>query len=437
MAPRPETNYWHDSGAADFTPPTSPLPQKVDIAVVGAGYTGLVAALHLARAGRSVALFEAGQIGHGASSRSGGMVGPSFHKLGVSGLISRYGETKALALLGEGMAALNFFEQFVADEKLDCDLQIKGRFRGARTTQHYDATARECEWLNKAVGLPYHMVSRAEQHEEIGSDFYHGGVVYHRDGGVHPRKLLVALANKCVEAGVSIHQSCAVLSLTSSDTGSSLKTTSGTLQAGEVVLATNGYSDGRTAAMHRRVVQIRTGAAVTEPLAPELMQELSPKARMHGESGRVFMWYRPTPDGKRFLFGGRMGRTNAAPEDRKAAIRASALRVFPQLANTSFSHVWSGLIAYTPDHIPHLGKKDGVWLAGGYCGSGVARTHYLATKLARRILGEKDAETAFDDLPFAPVPFKPFSGIGARVLTRWYQWQDDQDLKARFKAEAN
>lgn len=432
MAKLQELNYWQDGETTELAVTTGPLPKKIDIAIVGGGYTGLSTALHLARAGRSVAVLEAGQIGHGCSSRNGGMVGPSFHKLGMAGLIDKYGETKALALMREGIVALDYCEEFIADEALDCDLQMRGRFRGARTLADYDATARECDWLNRTVGLPFDMVPKAEQSAEIGSDFYNGGVIYHRDGGIHPRKLVVALAQKAIEAGVSLYPNCAVTGMNRianrAGTGTELNCTQGRLTASEVVLATNAYSDRRSNAMHRRVVQIATGAVATEPLDAALMVSLTPKGRMHGESGRIFMWYRPTPDGKRFIFGGRMGPIGASPAQRLAAIRASALRVFPQLESTGFSHVWSGDVAYTPDHTPHLGFEDGVWLAGGYCGSGVTRSLYFGMKLARRILGQPDAETAFDDLPFKPVPLKPFSGLGAELLTSWYAWRDARDL---------
>jgi glycine/D-amino acid oxidase-like deaminating enzyme len=423
--------YWNESGAPELDVPAARPPREIDVAVVGAGYTGLSTAIHLARGGRSVALFEAGQIGHGCSSRNGGMVGPSFHKLGMTGLTAKYGETKANAIMQEGMNALDHFEAFVAAEKLECDLQMRGRFRGARTVADYDAMARECERLNKAVGLPFEMISAADQRAEIGSDFYRGGVVYQRDGGIQPRKLVVALAAKALEAGVQLFPETPVTGIRRDGEGSELRCGGEIVRARDVVVATNAYADRRTDAMHSRVVQIETGAVATEEISEPLMAELSPKGRMFGESGRIFMWYRPTSDGKRFIFGGRMGGPGCSAEERAAATKRAILRVFPQLEDVGISHAWSGDVAYTPDHAPHLGFEDGVWLAGGYCGSGVTRSLYFGAKLARRILGEKDAGTAFDDLPFAKVPFKPFSRMAAELMTRWWSWQDARDLRRR------
>lgn len=424
-----EQNFWET--VPSYSPKPVPLPKQTDIAVIGAGYTGLSAALHLARAGRDVTVFDAGGIGAGCSSRNGGMVGPSFHKLGSAGLLSRYGPDKTLDILGEGLRALDYFEEFVKRENLACDLQMHGRFRGARTVADYDSTARECEWLGKNLGLPFDVVPQVDQHNEIGSDFYKGGVVYHRDGGIHPRKLVLSLARLAEAAGVRIITNCAVDGIHKEAKGTQLNTSNGTLLAGEVIVATNAYSDRRTSAMHKRVVQIRTAAVATQELPVDVINQLSPKGRSFGESGRVFMWFRPTPDGKRFIFGGRIGRPGGNPDKQRSAFTAAATRVFPQLADVDFNHIWSGDVAYTTDHSPHIGYKDGVWLAGGYCGSGVTRSIYFGMKLAHKILREPNAETAFDDLPFAPVPFKPFAGHVANILTKWYSYQDERDLLRR------
>ena len=187
------------------------------MAVVGAGFTGLRAALELARGGRSVAVLEARDIGHGASSRNGGMVGPSFHKLGMAGLTSAYGEAKAAAIMREGMLALDHFEAFVADEGIDCALTLPGRFRGAPTAASYEATARECERLSKAVGLPFEMIPPERQREHIGSDFYRGGVLYLRDGGIQPRLLVEALASRAEAAGAMLFENTPVAGLTRED----------------------------------------------------------------------------------------------------------------------------------------------------------------------------------------------------------------------------
>ena len=431
IAPGDGENYWRD-GRPPYIPRPAQMPAEVDVAVIGAGFTGLRTALELARAGRSVAVLEARDIGHGASSRNGGMVGPSFHKLGMAGLTSAYGEAKAAAIMREGMLALDHFESFVAEEGIDCALTLPGRFRGAPTAASYEATARECERISKAVGLPFEMIPKARQRDHIGSDFYQGGVLYLRDGGIQPRLLVEALAERAEAAGAMLFETTPVSGLRREGERVALRLPSGTLLARDVVVATNGYgAPGATAPLGPRVVPMLTGVAATEELSPNLMRDLTPAGNNFGENRRVFTWFRPTPDGKRFIFGGRIGPMNGSRETRARAVRASASRVFPQLSDVRFSHLWTGRIAYTQDHAPHLGRIDGVWFAGGYCGSGVTRSVYFADKIARRILGKPDAGTAFDDLPFPKIPFRPFAPWAAVALTRWHAWQDARDDRRR------
>lgn len=428
-----ERIFWTD-GRPAYAPRPAPMPARIDVAVVGAGFTGLAVAMHLARAGRSVAVLEAQEIGHGASSRNGGLAGPSFHKIGMTGLTARYGAGKAAAIMGEGMRALDHFEAFIADEGIDCGLRMTGRFRGAVTAADYEATARECERLSKAVGLPFEMVPRARQRDEIGSDFYRGGVVYPRDGGLQPRLLLEALAARAEAAGALLFPGTPVVGIAHDGGDAVLRHPGGTLRARDVVIATNAYGGAEGKTLASRVVPILTGAAATEPLPPELMAELTPKGRAFTESRRVFMWFRPTPDGRRFIFGGRIGPMRGDPARRAAAVRASAVRVFPQLEDVAFTHLWTGRVAYTADHAPHMGKIDGVWVAGGYCGSGVTRSLWFARNLALRIQGLPGGETAFDDLPFPPVPLRRLAPLGALALTRWHALRDAAVLARRTRS---
>lgn len=424
-------NYWRH-GRAPYAPRAHDLPAEVDVAVVGSGFTGLRTALELARAGRTVAVLEAEDIGHGASSRNGGMVGPSFHKLGMAGLTAAYGAAKAGAIMREGMLALDHFESFVAAEGIDCAFSLSGRFRGAPTQASYEATARECERLGKAVGLPFEMIPADRQRDQIGSDFYRGGVLYPRDGGIQPRMLVEALAARAENAGAMLFENRAVSGLRRDGDRITLRLPSATLRAREVVMATNGYgAPGATAPLGPRLVPILTGVAATEELSPNLVRDLTPAGRLFGENRRVFMWFRPTPDGRRFIFGGRLGPMRGSREARARAVRASATRVFPQLEGVRFSHLWTGAIAYTQDHTPHLGRIDGVWFAGGYCGSGVTRSLYFADRLAGKIVGRADSATAFDDLPFPKIPFRPFAPWVAAGLTRWHAFQDARDDRRR------
>ncbi|QDL93333.1 FAD-binding oxidoreductase [Paroceanicella profunda] len=429
-APGAPSRFW-DLGVPDYEPRQDRPGASADVAIVGAGFSGLACGIALARRGFSVAVFEQGAIAHGASGRSGGMVGPSFHKLGMAGLTAKYGAQKAQGIMQAGMEALDHFEAFVAREELECDFQLTGRFRGARSPEDFDAMAAECARLNAQVGLPYRMVSRAEMPTFIGSTTYCGGVFYPRDGGVHPKRLVNALAGRSEALGVRLAPGTPVHAIAREAGGFRLHTAQGDVTARHVVVATNGYADARTPDMNARVVPITVTVAATRDLGADRIRAMSPRLAMHGETGRVFTWSRPTPDGRRFIFGGRICSESVAPADRPARVAASVARIFPELTAQDFEHVWHGRIAYTADHAPHLAAIDGIWHIGGYCGSGVTRSIYFAEKVAGKIAGEAGSTTAFDDLPFPKVPFRPLAPLAARVMTRYYKWLDTRDLRHR------
>ncbi|MBT9383363.1 FAD-binding oxidoreductase [Pseudooceanicola sp. CBS1P-1] len=428
MTSVPQPSFW-DLDVPDYRPRPVPDPRRCDVAVIGAGFSGLATALFLARLGRQVTVFEAGRIGGGASSRNGGMVGPSFHKLGMAGLTRAYGAEAAQGLMAAGMQALDGFEALVREEGLECDLRLTGRVRGARSAGDLRAMLAECARLKAQVGLPFEALSQAEIRDHVGSDAYVGGVLYPRDGGVHPKKLVRALAERAEAAGAMLLDGCPVTRLRPAPQGHRLETPRGPVLAREVVIASNGYSDARLPTMNARVVPIRVTVAATRALPPAQIRAMSPGLRMHGESGRVFLWSRPTPDGQRFLFGGRMSSPARSADRQRRDVAARVGRLFPALGPQDFEHVWYGQIAYTRDHAPHLNRIDGIWHVGGYCGSGVTRSIHFAGKLARKIAGVPGGDLPFDRLPFPKVPFRPLAPTVARLMTGYYGWLDERDLR--------
>jgi glycine/D-amino acid oxidase-like deaminating enzyme len=163
----------------------------------------------------------------------------------------------------------------------------------------------------------------------------------------------------------------------------------------------------------------------TEPLPPDLMARLMPKGRVYGDSRRIVAYYRPSPDGRRILFGGRATGLRDNPEKNASLLRRSLLEIYPDLMDTKISHVWSGLVAYTFDHAPHIGQHDGLDYAMGYCGSGVARATYFGQKLGHKILGQEEkGRTAFDDLPFQTKPFYSGNPWFMPVVLNWHRLAD-------------
>jgi glycine/D-amino acid oxidase-like deaminating enzyme len=379
------------------------LPGEVDVLIVGGGFSGLCTARVLAQAGKSVLVCEANFTGYGASTRNGGMLGPSFHKLGVRGLTARYGIERTHAILRQSIGFVEFVRTLTEEENIDCDFHQSGRFRCASRPSHYEQMARELE-------------TQVETH---------GGVRYHIDGGLHPAKYHDGLLRVVRDAGAVFSPHTEVTNLQRNEHGFRVATTRGNVDAGQVAICTNGYTGNATPWFRRRLLPIRSAMIATEPLSPDLMQILMPTRRMYGDSRRVMAYYRPSPDGKRVLFGGRAAGPGDRPETNARDLRMMMLDVFPELDQARITHSWSGFVAYTFDHAPHLGEQDGLFYAMGYCGSGVARSSFFGTKLGHKMLGnEEEGRTAFDDMPFETKPFYTGNPWFLPALVRWHRLVD-------------
>jgi len=419
-----KTPFWWEAAPRPTENPPE-LPAEVDVLVVGGGFSGLCTARVLAQAGKSVLVCEAEFTGYGASTRNGGMLGPSFHKLGVKGLTSRYGVERTHSILNQSIGFVDFVRALTESEDIDCDFHRSGRFRCASRPAHFDDMARQMEIQQETTGIEAEMIPVERVREEIGSDRFYGGVRYHIDGGLHPAKYHDGLLRVARQAGATYSPQTPVTRVQRTANGFRVVTSRGDVDAGQVAICTNGYTSNLTGWFKRRLLPIRSAMIATEPLAPEVMQRLMPTRRMYGDSRRVMAYYRPSPDGQRILFGGRATGPGDRPQKNAEDLRMMLLDVFPELDQARITHSWSGLVAYTFDHTPHLGEQDGLFYAMGYCGSGVARSSFFGTKLGHKMLGnEEEGRTAFDDLPFETRPLYTGNPWFVPTLVRWHRLLD-------------
>ena len=396
------TPYWWEAAPLAETEAAG-IPERADVGIVGAGYAGLSAALTLARAGRSVVVFDSLRAGEGASSRNGGICSGNV-KVPFGQMIKTLGRDRALAVYGEGVAARESLARFIADEKIDCGFDCVGRFTGASNPRDYDRMGREADALNKQFDLGVEMVPKSEQHRELGTDLYHGGQVRPDIAGLHPGLLHRGLLERAEAAGVTVIAGTEVTGIGRDGGGFDLATKRGGLKAGHVVVATNGYTGPATPWLRRRVIPIPSQIIATEPLPPETLGRLMPKRRMCGDTRNLYNYYRPSPDGTRIIFGGRRGSDTDDPRQKCARLLGNLIEIFPELAGVRLTHSWWGYTGYSFDFLPHLAVHDGIHYATAFCGSGVVWAPWIGRKAALSILGDDDAQTVFSTFEFKGRP---------------------------------
>ena len=416
------TPYWWDATPRPV-PAAVELPVATDVVVIGAGYTGLSAALQTARGGRDTLVLDAEDLGWGCSTRNGGQVSTSL-KPAFDALSRRHGPEAAFEILREGHNSLAWIEEFIAAEGIDCDFRVTGKFLGAHNPAQYERLAREVD--NQVEGLESgaYLVPRAEQHGEIGTDRYHGGVVLPKVAGLDPARYHQGLLQRVTGAGAVAVGHCPANDIARDGDGFRVATPRGTVRARDVIVASNGYTGTLTPWLRRRIIPIGSYIIATEPLAPELVDRLIPNDRMLGDTRRLVYYYRASPDRTRILFGGRVSLAESDPYVTGPKLFASLVEIFPQLARTRISHTWCGFVGYTFDTLPHPGTHDGIHYAMGYCGSGVGMASYLGMRIGQRLLGREQGRTGFDCLSFETRPLytgRPWF-LAASIL--YYRWLD-------------
>jgi glycine/D-amino acid oxidase-like deaminating enzyme len=397
-APIGEPYWWQERVQVDPAPVE--LARLYDVAIVGSGFTGITAALELAEAGQSVLVIEAETIGYGASTRNGGMLTPLLGKSPAS-IASTLGRDAAEAMYRETAGLVDFVGSQVARYGIDADFQRTVNFTGAMTEVHYRSLEAEIPEL-EAAGLQLTMVPPGSEDAYIRTRYYRGGRAFHNCGAVHPAKYHRGLVKAAVDRGVALLQQCRVNGVTRIAGNFELVTSKGTLRSRQVILATNGYDSHASGWHRRRVVPILSSIIATEVLGQEGMKKLLPDGAIINDTKRILSYFRPSPDGRRLLFGGRASFRPISDRETARRLRLQMLKVFPQLDGTKITHTWSGFVGFTFDHLPHTGRHDGVDYAMGCNGSGVAMGSWLGQRMARRMLGDKPS--AFELPPFKTVP---------------------------------
>jgi glycine/D-amino acid oxidase-like deaminating enzyme len=421
-------NYWLDTAVMPVGTPGA-LPERTDVAVIGAGFTGLSAARTLAKRGARVAVLDSNTIGWGASSRNGGMV-LSGLKLSVESLAARYGMEATKRMYAASLAAIDMVEQIIAEENIECGFSRLGHLEVACKPSHFESFARSVELIAREFNHRLRIIPKSQLHAETGSRIYYGGIVDEASAGLNPARYVAGLGRAAIQAGAAVFERTRVESVLraahNGDAGFRLSTTRGPLFARDVLIATGGYTSKATPMLQDKIIPIGSFIIATEVLPEALAQELSPRHRMIYDSKHYLHYYRITSD-QRMLFGGRAAffpESKHTVERSAAILRRGLVHVYPQLHDVKVAYAWGGTLDFCFDTMPHAGCLDGLHYAVGYAGHGVGMATYLGSKIAEQIGGDARGNP-YTGMPFPGAPlglyrgrpwFLPFAGAYYKVL---------------------
>lgn len=423
-APSPRS-YWLASAPAFTGGAEGVVDGAVDIAIIGGGFTGLSAALALAKRGASVVLLEKGQVVGEASGRNGGQCNNgTAHDYGA--LSARFGKQVASAWYRAHCDAVDTVERLAREEGIDCNFTRRGRVKLAAKPAHYDKLMRAHDVLAAEVDDHVRLVPPERIREEVGSDAFHGALIQTTSAQIHPARFGVGLAEAAVRAGARIYEQSEVTGLDRVATGWRVTTARGTVNAGQVLVATGGApAAGPFGFFRRRIVSVGSFIIATQPLDDGLIDRLLPGRRNYVTSKNIGNYFRLTAD-NRLIFGGRARFAISDPRsDQKSGqiLEQTLGEIFPALKGVGIDHMWGGMVDLTADRLPRAGEQDGLYYSMGYSGHGVQMATHMGKQMARVMSGEPDANP-WADLDWPSVPghfgkpwFLPLVGL-------WYKWQD-------------
>ena len=415
--------------SAEPLPETRPLEgdRRADVVVVGAGYTGLSAALHLAERGGDVVVLDGAEPGWGASGRNGGQIIPGL-KHDPDELEHQFGHETGRRMWEIAGGAADFVFELIARHKIACHAERCGWIAAAPHAAALESLrSRTEQWQRRDA--PVELLDSKRIAELTGTTSYAGGMLDRRAGALQPLAFVRGLARAAQQAGATIHGGSLVRGLEVASGGWRVATQAGTVTARSVILATNAYTDDLWPGLRRTVLPVQSYQVATRPLPEDVRRQVLPGGQVVSDLRRILFYFRLDPAG-RLLMGGRGPLDDRGDPALFARLEAVARRLFPQIGVASWEHRWSGRVALTADHLPHLHEpRPGVLIGLGYNGRGVAMATVMGKLLADRAVGASPAEIGWPVTPIAPIPLHRWRLPAMALVVHWKRFQDWLDTR--------
>ena len=411
-------SLWAATAVDSDTHPALTDHIEADVTVIGAGFTGLRAALRLAEGGLNVVVLDAGDVGYGASGRTGGQVNPMLPFNTPDKLRQLLGTTYFERLTETSLASADELFETIEKHQIDCQARQNGWLRVCHNERALrNAQAGVDEWNQFGAGME--IIGRDELAKRSGTSAYSAGVVTPKGGAVQPMSLAIGLAKAAKQRGCTIYGQSAVLDLNKIDQKWIARTKSGQVKSDWVIVATNGYSGDLIPKLSNSILPVTPIQIATNPLPEEVIGSVLPEGHTISDSRRVIMYARREPD-NRMVYG---GHGNIRPNGEIHGVDwlvKDATRVFPQLKGVKWTHKWGGRIALTDDHLPHLHEpKSGLLVGLGYNGRGVAMSNVMGRVMAERVLGAAANTLPFPTSPIKDIPFRRIQ-LGGMSTAIWF-----------------
>lgn len=404
-----EQSYYAHSANQDLTFETLSDSHDTDVCIVGAGYTGLSAALHLAQQGYRVTLLEAHKVGSGASGRNGGQICPGLN-MSHSKLQEKVGRANADALWQMSVESVALVKQLIAQFQIDCDLK-SGLLHVASKASHVADARHTIDYLNTELDYPdASFINAKDLAQKLGTDNYFGGEYYSQGGHLHPYNYALGLAKAAQQLGVKIYQHSPVISYQAGK-HPQVNCQQAQVKADYLLFACNGYLAQLNRQAAKKIMPINNFIIATEPLPKAVYERINPEDMAVADSKFVVNYFRLSAD-KRMLWGGGENYSSRFPKDIASFVKKHMLAIYPELQAYNIDYSWGGTLAITLNRMPYFGRQqDNLFIAQGYSGHGVA----LAT-LGGKLMAEAICGTAERFDVFAKVPSANFPG---GTLLRW------------------